>query len=100
MADEIHQQDRVAHDDAGECDEADHRGGGEGGAEQGVADDDEDYALPIYAERLPVRTVIGAPEPCPRLLEGVGRPSTLAGYSAGRLLEEALTEAHRMMYPG
>jgi len=67
---------------------------------KGVADDDEDYALPIYAERLPVRTVIGAPEPCPRLLEGVGRPSTLAGYSAGRLLEEALTEAHRMMYPG
>jgi hypothetical protein len=28
---------------------------------KGVADDDEDYLLPIYAERLPVHTVLGAP---------------------------------------
>ncbi len=34
---------------------------------KGVVDEDEDYPLPIYAERLPVRTVIGEPEPCPRL---------------------------------
>ena len=68
---------------------------------KGVADDDEDYALPVYAERLPVSTVIGAPEPCPRLLEGVARPEHLAGYRAGRLLEEALAEAHAQAYaPG
>ncbi|RKK01621.1 pyridoxamine 5'-phosphate oxidase family protein [Pseudoroseomonas wenyumeiae] len=68
---------------------------------KGVADDDEDYALPVYAERLPVRTVIGAPEPCPRLLPGVARPGNLAGYRAGRLLEEALAEAHAQAYaPG
>jgi nitroimidazol reductase NimA-like FMN-containing flavoprotein (pyridoxamine 5'-phosphate oxidase superfamily) len=66
---------------------------------KGVADDDEDYELPIYAERIPVRTVIGAPEPCPRLLDGVERPATLAGYRAGRLLEEAVTEAYAISYP-
>ncbi|MCG7364451.1 pyridoxamine 5'-phosphate oxidase family protein [Roseomonas sp. ACRSG] len=68
---------------------------------KGVADDDEDYELPVYAERLPVQTVIGAPEPCPRLLPGVARPGNLAGYRAGRLLEEALAEAHAQAYaPG
>jgi hypothetical protein len=66
---------------------------------KGVADDDEDYALPIYAERLPVRTVIGAPEACPRLQPGVDRPHNLDGYRAGRPLEEAVTEAHAVAYP-
>jgi len=66
---------------------------------KGVADDDEDYELPIYAERLPVHTVIGEPEPCPRLMEGVTRPNTLAGYRAGRALEEAVLEAHAITYP-
>ena len=67
---------------------------------KGVADDDEDYALPIYAERIPVRTVIGAPEPCPRLLDGVKRPQSLRVYSEGRLLDDALREAHLLHYPG
>lgn len=65
---------------------------------KGVADDDEDYALPIHAERIPVRTVIGEPEPCPRRLPGVERPQNLAGYRAERLLEEALAEAHAAAY--
>ena len=65
---------------------------------KGVADDDEDYALPIYAERLPVRTVIGLPEPCPRLRPGVERPRNLDGYRAGRPLEEAVAEAHAAAY--
>jgi uncharacterized protein len=65
---------------------------------KGLADDDEDYAFPTYAERIPVRTVIGAPEQCDRLLPGVTRPATLAGFSAGRLLEHALTEAYAMSY--
>ncbi len=67
---------------------------------KGVADDDEDYELPVYAERIPVRTVLGAPEPCPRLLSGVGRPESLRGYSEGRLLEEALRDAYFVEYPG
>jgi nitroimidazol reductase NimA-like FMN-containing flavoprotein (pyridoxamine 5'-phosphate oxidase superfamily) len=61
---------------------------------KGVADEEADYALPIHAERLPIHTVIGAPEPCPRTLPGVARPANLAGYRPGRLLEEALAEAH------
>ena len=67
---------------------------------RGVGDDEEDYALPIYAERIPVRTVLGAPEPCPRLLDGVERPATLRGYSEGRLLEDALRDAHFAHYAG
>lgn len=65
---------------------------------RGVVDDDEDYALPIHAERLPVRTVLGAPEPCPRTLPGVERPEGLADYSAGELLERALTQAYAKAY--
>jgi hypothetical protein len=67
---------------------------------KGVADDDEDYLLPIYAERLPVQTVIGNPEPCPRLHAGVTRPANLAGYRAGRRLEDAVAEAHAAAYSG
>ena len=66
---------------------------------KGVVDEDEDYPLPIYAERLPVHTVIGQPEPCPRLLDGIDRPATLAGYRPGRALEEALSEAYAVTYP-
>ncbi|MGJ4928988.1 pyridoxamine 5'-phosphate oxidase family protein [Bradyrhizobium sp. HKCCYLS2038] len=65
----------------------------------GVIDDEEDYALPIYAERIPVRTVLGAPEPDGRLLAGVTRPATLSGFNAGRQLDEALTEAYATSYP-
>ena len=60
---------------------------------RGVVDDDEDYALPIYAERIPVRTVIGAPAPCARLRPGVARPESLSRYAAGELLEAALSDA-------
>jgi len=65
---------------------------------KGVADDDEDYALPVYAERIPVRMVLGAPEACPRLLPGVTRPEALTAYRDGRLLEETVREAHRATY--
>jgi len=65
----------------------------------GVSDDEEDYALPIYAERLPVSTVIGTPEPCPRLVEGVARPDSLGAYRTGRRLDDALLEAYAASYP-
>jgi nitroimidazol reductase NimA-like FMN-containing flavoprotein (pyridoxamine 5'-phosphate oxidase superfamily) len=67
---------------------------------KGVGDDEEDYALPIYAEKIPVHTVLGAPEPCPRLLPDVERPATLQGYREGRRLDEALTETHRQYAGG
>lgn len=65
---------------------------------KGVGDNEEDYALPIYAERLPVRTVLWEPEPCPRLLEGVKRGEDLSAYRPGRLLEDALREAYAEAY--
>ncbi|MGJ5130044.1 pyridoxamine 5'-phosphate oxidase family protein [Bradyrhizobium oligotrophicum] len=65
----------------------------------GVIDDEEDYALPIYSERIPVQTLIGSPEPDGRLPPGVTRPATLSGFSAGRRLDEALTEAYATSYP-
>jgi nitroimidazol reductase NimA-like FMN-containing flavoprotein (pyridoxamine 5'-phosphate oxidase superfamily) len=65
---------------------------------RGVVDDDEDYALPVYAERIPITTVLGRPEPCQRLAEGVRRPDALAGYSAGRALQDALSEAYVTAY--
>lgn len=61
---------------------------------RGVVDDEEDCDLPIHAERLPVRTVLGTPEPCPRQQAGVVRPDALTPYREGRLLEEALSETH------
>ena len=61
---------------------------------KGIGDDEEDYALPIWAERIPVLTVLGAPEPCSRLAPGVSRPERLAGYREGRALGEVLAEAH------
>lgn len=66
---------------------------------KGVGDDEADYALPIYAERLPVHTIMGAPEPCPRLMPGVARPQNLVGYRADRPLQDALAEAHAAAYP-
>jgi hypothetical protein len=43
--------------------------------------------------------VIGAPEPCPRLLPGVERPASLQIFSEGRLLDDALTDAYYLEYP-
>ena len=61
---------------------------------KGVADDEEDYALAGLCRAHPGPHVIGAPEPCPRLLDGVARPAALPGIAEGRPLEEALAEAH------
>lgn len=47
-------------------------------------DDEEDYALPIWAGVVPVRTTFGAPEPDPRLNPGTPLPSYLA-QAEGRL---------------
>jgi uncharacterized protein len=65
---------------------------------RGVVDEDEDYDLPIYAERLPIVTGIGAPEPCPRLKPGLKRPAHLNLYKQGRLLQDALAEAYSLTF--
>ena len=65
---------------------------------KGLADEPEDQNLPIYAERIPVFTVLGAPQPCPDLTPDIARPAGLAPYQEGRRLDEALTEAHKIAY--
>ncbi|MDQ0473578.1 nitroimidazol reductase NimA-like FMN-containing flavoprotein (pyridoxamine 5'-phosphate oxidase superfamily) [Labrys wisconsinensis] len=59
---------------------------------KGVGDDEEDYGHPVWAGVIPVRTVIGADEPCPRLKPGIDRSEGLAAYREGRRLDEALLE--------
>ena len=46
-------------------------------------DDEEDYALDIWAGIVPVRTVIGEPEDDPRLKTGVERPGHLDNIRLG-----------------
>lgn len=60
---------------------------------KGVADDEEDYALPIWAGVVPVTTVLGEVEPCPRLIEGVEAPAELGLYPAGKTLDQSLADA-------
>jgi nitroimidazol reductase NimA-like FMN-containing flavoprotein (pyridoxamine 5'-phosphate oxidase superfamily) len=65
---------------------------------KGVADEEEDYALPTYAARFPVSLVAGDAEPCRRMPTGVERPAGLAGFTPGRRLDEVLSENHRKAY--
>jgi hypothetical protein len=44
---------------------------------------------------IPIRMVVGADQPCPRLLPGIARPEGLAAYSVDRRLDEALVQTQR-----
>jgi uncharacterized protein len=46
-------------------------------------DDEEDYALPIWAGVIPLRSVAGEIVPCPRLMPGVAMPEHIGGYRPG-----------------
>ncbi|HEY0184517.1 MAG TPA: pyridoxamine 5'-phosphate oxidase family protein [Rhodopila sp.] len=63
-----------------------------------VSDDEEDYDLPVWTARIPVRQVLGEAEPCPRQLPGLDVPPGLAGYRADRDLDETLLEAYYRSY--
>jgi nitroimidazol reductase NimA-like FMN-containing flavoprotein (pyridoxamine 5'-phosphate oxidase superfamily) len=63
-----------------------------------VHDDEEDYAVPAWTALIPVRTVIGEPEDCPRQMEGVTKPADMAGYVGGRNLDELMLESYRTLY--
>ena len=65
-----------------------------------VIDDEEDYALPVWTARIPIRQVLGAAEPCPRMDPAIPVPEGLKGYATGRSLDEALLEAYHKAYPG
>ena len=43
-------------------------------------DDEEDYALPIWAGVLPLTIAAGEPIPCPRLMSGIEPPSYATSY--------------------
>ena len=43
-------------------------------------DDEEDYALPVWAGVLPVRLTPGTPEPDPKMPEGVATPEYVASF--------------------
>ena len=60
-----------------------------------VADDEEDYGLPLWAGVIPVAQVIGAEEPCPRLIPGTARPENLSAYRKGRRLDETFVQMQR-----
>ena len=47
------------------------------------ADDEEDYALDIWAGIVPVTTVIGTPEPDPRNKAGIAAPAYLDNVRIG-----------------
>lgn len=60
----------------------------------GVHDEEEDYAVPAWSALLPIKTVLGAIEECPRQLPGVTKPAGMKGYVAGRPLDELFTETY------
>jgi uncharacterized protein len=64
-----------------------------------VGDEEEDYALPVWTARIPVRQVLGEAELCPRSIPGLPVPEGMKGYTAGRSLDEALLEAYHKTYP-
>jgi nitroimidazol reductase NimA-like FMN-containing flavoprotein (pyridoxamine 5'-phosphate oxidase superfamily) len=64
-----------------------------------VSDEEEDYALPVWTARIPVRQVVGAADLCPRHLPGLAVPDGMKGYREGRDLDETLLEAYRLDYP-
>lgn len=67
---------------------------------KGLSDEEEDRPLPIYAARYPVVQVIGAAEPCPQVPPDLPVPPGLAGFTAGRRLDELLLENHRITFGG
>ena len=54
-------------------------------------DDEEDYALPIWAGVIPVRQVISAAVDDPRLAPGIAFPSHLGDYAAGAGFDDILS---------
>jgi uncharacterized protein len=53
-------------------------------------DDDEDYALPVWAGVINFKTLIGAISPDPKNLADLSVPPGIAVYTEGRMLDETL----------
>jgi hypothetical protein len=52
-------------------------------------DDEEDYALPVWAGVLPLAVVAGAPQPCARLDPAVSTPGYLSDWSGIRARKQS-----------
>ncbi|MEA2024053.1 MAG: pyridoxamine 5'-phosphate oxidase family protein [Actinomycetota bacterium] len=46
-----------------------------------VSDEPEDYELPIWAGAIPLATLVGAPEPDPRLADGIEIPESVRQFT-------------------
>ncbi|WP_232830552.1 pyridoxamine 5'-phosphate oxidase family protein [Oceanicella sp. SM1341] len=57
---------------------------------KGVGDGPEEFGQRVWAGVLPVRTVIGAAEPCPNTQPALPRPASLDVYAEGGTLDAAL----------
>ncbi len=59
----------------------------------GVHDEEADYAHPVWAALIPLTTVLGAPQECPRQLPGVtAAAGGMAAYREGRRLDDVMAE--------
>jgi nitroimidazol reductase NimA-like FMN-containing flavoprotein (pyridoxamine 5'-phosphate oxidase superfamily) len=66
----------------------------------GVADEEEDYAVPAWCAVLPLRTVLEEPQECPRQLPDVtAAAGGMAGFVAGRRFDEVMLDNYRLAYP-
>lgn len=63
-----------------------------------VHDEEADYAIPAWTALIPVTTVIGEIEECPRQMPGITKPEGMAGYVPGRRLDEIVLETYRQLY--
>ena len=53
-------------------------------------DDEDDFALDVWSGVIPLRTIIGAAEPCPRLPAGIAPGADVARFAAGAVLDDVL----------
>ncbi len=59
-------------------------------------DDEDDFALPVWAGVIPLRTVVGARQDCPRLPAGVTPMADVTRYETGRVVDEVFLQTHRL----
>ncbi len=65
-----------------------------------VHDEEEDYAVPAWTALIPVRTVIDAPQECPRQHpDATSEAGGMSLWRPGRRLDDIMTEAYRLAYP-
>lgn len=58
-------------------------------------DDEEDYALPVWAGVIPIRTEVGPPQPDPRNRPDVAMPADVTPYATPTALDKLLLRLDR-----